>query len=217
MTQTIQPKLTKMEVTLQGYGALIMNNGRAADETEATVIAKKAAFQTYQQNPTDANREFYEQAQVTMCAYWDNELGLYMPWDNIASMLVKAGTLVKVRGNKTLKVAAAAVTSMYEGFSFSINGQMKKNWDTFVKEKGFRFRRVVRQQKAAIVRTRVKVPTGWELTVRCECVDSVIQPSQVYALFDRAGMEVGLGDWRPSSPKPGANGRFMVKDFKEVK
>lgn len=215
MSKTIQPSIVNVEVVLQGISPLIMNNGRAADTTESTVIAKVEAFGAYKKAPTDVNREYFEQAQMTMSVYYDDELGVYLPWDNIAKSLTQAGAGIKI-GQKSLKSAATGIMADEDGFAFLIDGKPLKKWDTVVKDKRFRFRRVARQGKNAIVRVRVKIPSGWEVVVRCKFLTDVVDADTVKRLFEDAGINKGLGDWRPSSPAPGTFGRFVVKSFKEV-
>lgn len=216
MTSSIQPNIVNVEVVLQGISPLIMNNGRAADATEGTVVAKVEAFSAYKKAPTDTNREYFEQAQMTMSVYFDEEIGVYMPWDNLAKALTQAGAGIKV-GQKSLKSAATGIMADEDGFSILLDGKPLKKWDAVVKDKRFRFRRVARQGKNAIVRVRVKIPSGWELVVRCKFLTDVVDADTVRRLFDEAGINKGLGDWRPSSPAPGTFGRFVVKSFTEIK
>lgn len=216
MSKTIQPSIVNVEVVLQGISPLIMNNGRAADATESTVMAKVEAFGAYKKAPTEVNREYFEQAQMTMSVYFDEDLGVYLPWDNIAKSLTQAGAGIKV-GQKSLKAAATGIMADEDGFSFLIDGKPLKNWEAVAKDKRFRFRRVARQGKNAIVRVRVKIPSGWEVVVRCKFLTDVVEAETVRRLFEDAGINKGLGDWRPSSPAPGTFGRFMVKSFKEAR
>jgi len=59
---------------------------------------------------------------------------------------------------------------------------------------------------------------GWETTVRVEFVSQHLTAGAVRALFMWAGVEIGLGNWRPSSPmNPGKHGTFEVVRFDPVK
>lgn len=52
----------------------------------------------------------------------------------------------------------------------------------------------------------------WSVRGDIEVLDPAITPEVLVKLFDIAGAQSGLGDWRPSSPKsPGPFGRFSAK------
>jgi hypothetical protein len=48
----------------------------------------------------------------------------------------------------------------------------------------------------------------WTVRGRIEVTSKIITRDILAEIFDKAGNEVGLGDWRPSAKKPGPYGRF---------
>jgi hypothetical protein len=57
----------------------------------------------------------------------------------------------------------------------------------------------------------------WSAVVPVEIDPSALDASTTEAIFQSTGRSVGLGDWRPSSPKnPGKYGRFAVMAVEEV-
>ena len=52
-------------------------------------------------------------------------------------------------------------------------------------------------EKRRVLRTRPRVPSGWETTHYFELLDDVIDPRDLAPIFERAGRLVGVGDWRP--------------------
>ena len=62
------------------------------------------------------------------------------------------------------------------------------------------------------VRVRPRFAPGWQASGEVQVIDETIIDSDTLAgIFDYCGDFVGLGDWRPSSPKkPGPHGRFTA-------
>jgi hypothetical protein len=51
---------------------------------------------------------------------------------------------------------------------------------------------------------------SWRADVKVEIDPFVLDEDALRAAFEAAGRQVGIGSWRPSSPKPGHFGRFVV-------
>lgn len=68
---------------------------------------------------------------------------------------------------------------------------------------------------SADLRFRGCFGTGWTAKVHMDIDLSIIDAGSVFNLFNRAGMSVGVGDWRPQ--KNGSFGRFDVLSMKQVK
>ena len=71
-------------------------------------------------------------------------------------------------------------------------------------------RRAVRVQKAMVIRYRPALSRGWRLSFNLEVLDDDFRPDALKAILDRAGREVGIGDFRPRF------GRFMVTKFEQA-
>ena len=63
------------------------------------------------------------------------------------------------------------------------------------------------------VRVRPRFPAGWQVQGEIRVIDeTLISGETLQAILEYCGDFVGLGDWRPSSPKkPGPHGRFTAK------
>lgn len=55
----------------------------------------------------------------------------------------------------------------------------------------------------------------WSFTVTAEIDDKRVALETVRALFEEAG-QIGLGAWRPSSPKPGPFGQFKIIEWEVI-
>lgn len=66
-----------------------------------------------------------------------------------------------------------------------------------------------------VLRTRTCIPPGWKLKFSMSVTNSIFTPKSIEDLVARGGYAAGLGDWRPSAPKPGKFGQFQLTSFKQ--
>ena len=142
---------------------------------------------------------------------------LYQPETHLIGCLVRAAVTEKIPGRhgKTYKDAVKGGVfiepaciphkSTIKDFENApvITGPMSDSRSTVYVD-----RRPVRVQRAMVIRYRPALCKGWELSFTVQCLDDDFQPAALKAIIDRAGREVGIGDFRPRF------GRFMVTEFK---
>jgi hypothetical protein len=157
--------------------------------------------------------------------YNDGEF-VTMPFDNLRSCLMAAGKKVpKAKGKGTFKAEAVAgiVINTFH-LPFYCNGNLIRWADVeaiegdfrghceAVKKLGFRLfvkRAAVGQSKHVRVRPMFD---KWSCRFDATVVDEQITETVLNDLFGIGGRYVGLGDWRPGSPKsPGPFGQFTTK------
>lgn len=70
-----------------------------------------------------------------------------------------------------------------------------------------------------IDRVRTAIPAGYEISFGILTKpNNILSSDDIKTILENAGLQAGLGDWRPSAPKkPGPYGTFEVISFKEVK
>lgn len=70
-----------------------------------------------------------------------------------------------------------------------------------------------------IDRIRTAIPEGYEISFGIATKpNNTLTSEDIESIITNAGIQAGLGDWRPSSPKkPGPYGTFEVISFEEVK
>ena len=56
----------------------------------------------------------------------------------------------------------------------------------------------------------------WTCTFVADCDPELVDSEKMLRWLDMAGRRVGLGDWRPSSPKGGQHGRFTVEEITDL-
>ena len=127
--------------------------------------------------------------------YHDEVIGPYLPGVNIETCLRDAGKLSKQGAAVTRGVVCgvANVPVEYDG-----PRTIQEMWDANMKD----YRRVGNQQNS-VMRCRPQFPR-WTLSVPLYVEESVIDVQDVQAIAVKAGLMIGLGDYRPRF------GRFSV-------
>lgn len=155
-----------------------------------------------------------------------------MPAVNVTTALMKAGSYLSAGKGKTLKRSAAAGLMIPDEYlPFQANGKSVSFADlsgnklpqevdprSFEKLKAvaakhhimlWSKRAKIGQAKHIRVRPRFE---SWSVSGRIEILLPEFTADVVKQLFEIAGRRVGLGDWRPDSPKsPGPFGQFETK------
>lgn len=148
------------------------------------------------------------------------------PSPNLMVCLRQAASKMTLKGKKTYKEASqAGMAPIHEFLTFTgANGQIEVAKVMKLRDKTFAEQRKgvealgmsLDVRRAAVnnrkhIRVRPRFDT-WEITGELDVLQpDLLTPDVVTRIFDLAGI-VGLGDWRPGSPKsPGAFGKFTSK------
>lgn len=131
---------------------------------------------------------------------------------NLEAMMKDASRGHKISKTTLIKIMAAGVEVeqfdsdiLFNGKPFTIKDIEKNEWL-------FSCAAVVQKQR--IMRTRSSIPPGWTLNFTVKVYNPLLKKDILHDLFDRAGHEIGLMDWRPGSSKPGKFGQFELIEFK---
>jgi len=160
--------------------------------------------------------------------YRDEE-NICWPSQALMAMLRKGGASFKTEGKKTLKgESQASIVFLRENLALYTsqgkqvaiaaidaidNDAIFEEHEATVEKLGF----VLDVRRASIgtsknVRVRPKFLPGWRIAANAMVDTDRIPEDRFRELLIFCGSYVGLGDWRPSSPKsPGPHGRFDVK------
>jgi len=132
--------------------------------------------------------------------YFDDEIGCYIPAEQIKASLVQAGK------------------------SFRIKGRMGKSYKDFVKatvfidpnriplgkkEPDYIHEAFVVIQRNQVLRRRPAFKKGWEAEFNLVVLDEQIGTDRLKQIIEYAGKFCGIGDWRPDY------GRFEIVEFEE--
>lgn len=192
-----------MNCTITGIRPLLMHNGRLADPLDAmTIRLKETHAKNKGKNKSDKLEREIADLEFLGSLYWCEDLGVYMPADNIEACFVA--------GAKKARLGKNAIAGLQVDVEFGVairSAAIKKSEtpEALVEREDLRFRKGVRVTTSKIMRTRPIIPTGWQLDVPIAYEPDLLNKAQVRQLVEDAGLFVGLGDWRPRF------GRFTVE------
>lgn len=198
-----QPRLVTVEVTCTGISPLLMNPFQKE-------VGEAIRTQIKLPQKTDQTHE--EEAAKKLCL--DENRRIVIPVDNIYACLLNAGASDAIVGKKnklTVKSGGSLIPSriIFHGQHVLLtNGNGgEPQWvaDT---------RRTVNPQTGGANFTTRPCFVKWGFTVIITIRTDRITEKIVRRLFDVAGEEIGLGDWRPA--KKGRYGMFLVTGWKIV-
>lgn len=190
-----------------GGPALLMHNGQLADPRNPYSKAMKEV--TSKKKKSDEDHEEIARREFQGGLYHDDEIGPYLPGEAVQAMLVEASRKSK-QGREFVSVSVEEdmIPLEYKG---------PRDRDALWKDEKFVFTKGVKNQQNRVMRTR-PIFRNWkiEFTITIDD-DASVNVEDVQRALDIGGRKVGLGDWRPGSPKGGRYGRFFVDSFQEIK
>lgn len=185
-----------------------MHNGRTSDPLDE--YAQKLKKVSAKRNKTEDDHKLMSDIEQQAGLYWTDELGVYLPTDNIQRMFLDACKKVKLG-----RQAVAIMPSAEYGVPLIFDGH--KNWSKITTDPKYRFRKAVTVASAKVMRTRPLIPTGWTAEIGIDLDTDLMDVDQLSDITEIAGLRIGIGDWRPGAPRvPGTFGRFVVTGFEEV-
>lgn len=210
------------EVTITGRTPLIMH----ADNIEwaDAIAAERDNIKRQDKANFAAGDDRCPPSTWKGCLYFGADGHITMPTDNLKSGLVKAGAMVTLSKQTTFKrLAASGLIFPSPDTVFLANGKnlkqssieaIKGNFkEQLAAVRGLGFDLLMKRAKIGAskhVRIRPIFKT-WSITTEVVVIDDQITESALREIFEKFGLRVGLGDWRPSSDKsPGPYGMFDV-------
>lgn len=184
----------ELDLHLTGVNELLMHRPVSVNPLDSGT--KELKRYTGKRKKTDEDHETISRLEWELGLYYDETLGPYIPGVNVETMLRDAGKLTKQGSAITRGVIVVEdkIPLAYKG----PRGTPQVLWDANLKDY-----RVVGNQQNSVMRCRPKFP-GWELHASLLVEPSIIDPSDVRLIAEKAGLMIGLGDYRPRF------GRFTV-------
>lgn len=192
-----------MDIEIQGITPLILHNGRTANPLDP--YSKRLKALTSKRGKTEEDVEQLLAVQWEAALYFDADLGLYMPSENLFAAFLKGAKKFKLGGK-------SSAVSFPEPIGYSIETRNGKNFEALKADPGNKFIRTVTIQRAKTVSCRA-IFNSWAIKFYLEFETSTIDANEIKTIFSAMGSRIGLGVWTPSSPKPGSNGRFVIKSL----
>ena len=191
-------------VTIRGIRPLLMHNGQLADPLND--YAKELSRLTHKKQKSDEDHIAVGQAEFQGSLYHDDDVGPYIPVDNLQRMLEMGATNQKL-GKKFKGVVEVLLPDEGPpGYRLEYKGPRERValWD----DKTFVFRKLVKVSQSKVVRTRPRFPSGWSVTFQVEVLRGGVTKENVEIALRDAGLYTGMGDWIPRY------GRFEVVSVK---
>jgi hypothetical protein len=188
---------------------MLMSNGQMADGANWYAQRLKELSGKHA-----AGEEVERQAirfSITGRLYVDSDKRIVIPAEMFSSSLRKGASLLNMKKGRAWWGGVTVLTDAI----LIVDGLPA--WDELHEHPEFVHRIMARNaDKSAAPRYRPHFK-NWSADVSIEIDPGSVDKNTAESIFKSTGKSVGLGDWRPSSPKnPGKFGRFQVLNIVEV-
>lgn len=182
--------MKSLKLRWEGIRPLIMHNGLLVDPTYPFTVSIKEITSKGSKNLTQDDHETRDRLEWEGGLYWDEEVGPYIPSDNIERCLQKGA--MKSRKGKDVQAAVFVtddiVPLVYEG---------PRTMDDLYADPYFIIRKRVVLGRVAIIRVRPRFPIPWSIDFTVDYDETVVDAKTIVKASVDAGSLCGLGDWRP--------------------
>lgn len=174
-------------ITLEGTAPLLMHSARLSDPLDPATKALKEI--TSKRKKTDDDIAEQARREFIGGLYWDDEIGPYLPSDNIFRSLVDAAK--KYRLGKKLTEGIVFETDV-NPLAYNGPRTISGLWE----DKNFVHRASVKVQTSRVMRTRPMF-RDWAADATAVYDPNVIDLAEIKQIAETAGSLIGIGDWRP--------------------
>ncbi len=190
-------------ISIKGITPLIMSCPKATNFLDPKVKQFKALSQ--KRNKTEQEKEELLAKQWELGLYWEDGLGLYIPSEMITAGILHAAKVHKL-GKKTIGI----MTTQPIGYPLITPNHNDLN--KLTEDPKNKFIKDVVIQKSRVLASR-PIFSQWKLEFDLEIDKDLLDISDLTNIIFTWSQKGGLGVWRPSSPKPGSYGRFIVESM----
>ena len=176
----------QIEVTIKGVSPLLMHNGQMVNPLNP--IVKQLKEVTKKRNKTDDDMARMSELEWYGGIYVDENDCPVIPGEMLEAVLIN--------GAKKRKMGPKAKAGIICDGNFKIKYKGPKKASSLFDNKNFVDVRKVNVQRSSIMRTR-PIFKDWELTFTVNYLPSQLDMEDVLQFIDIAGVEVGIGDYRP--------------------
>jgi hypothetical protein len=191
--------MDQITLKLIGASALLMHSDKFSDPLNPATRAHKTL--TSKRTKTDEDYVAIARSEWEGGLYHNDEIGPYMPTQNIRSAIIDGGKLNKLGANIKRSVLILEDKSRLE---YKGPRDVESMWTSG----RFHDVRSVVVSRGRVMRYRPKFEQ-WSLTITLTYDPKVIEREQLIACARNAGTFIGIGDFRPN--KGGQMGRFSVE------
>lgn len=180
-----------LRVTWKGITPLIMHSCKCVNPLHP--IAKELKKYTSKKNKTEEDLNIISDLEWKAGAYWDDEIGLYIPGENVEAT-IQNGAKVNKKGKDIQKYVD--VKDLYIPFNYGENLTL----DELVSKYEYRDTRPMNVQRSKVIRTRPRFDQ-WNITFTLVYNEDKIDLDTIVNAIEYAGQYVGLCDSRPKYGK----------------
>lgn len=212
-----EDQMQRYKFTIKGVTPLLLHHNNIEERDRITDLRKKLKSQAKgdDRSPAESWKGY---------VYVSDDTGnICLPAENLQACMLAGGAKCRLRGKETLKTHSQRIgfdrldydlvvggrTIAHKDID-KISGEFTEHADA-ARKLGFRLHvKPCRIGTSSHVRVRPWF-SGWSVSGVLEISpedEEVLGLSALRDLFAACGRLVGLGDWRPGSPKPGQYGRF---------
>ena len=199
-------QIDKMEVEIVGVTPLLLHNGRTANPLD--IYSKRLKSLTSKRQKTEDDIRELLMVQWEAGLYYNEELGVYMPSENLYAATLKAAKKHKL-GSKMGGV------SFPEAIGYPLDVANSKDFQALKSDENNKFIKTVTVQKSKTISCRPIFNT-WSLKFDLEFETDIIDANDLRTIMITLSQRIGLGVWTPGSPKPGIHGKFLIKKMKWI-
>lgn len=180
-----------LRVTWKGITPLIMHSCKCVNPLHP--IAKELKKYTSKKNKTEEDLNIISDLEWKAGAYWDDEIGLYIPGENVEAT-IQNGAKANKKGKDIQKYVD--VKDLYIPFNYGEN----LTFDELVSKYEYRDTRPMNVQRSKVIRTRPRFDQ-WNITFTLVYNEDKIDLDTIVNAIEYAGQYVGLCDSRPKYGK----------------
>lgn len=180
-----------LRVTWKGITPLIMHSCKCVNPLHP--IAKELKKYTSKKNKTEEDLNIISDLEWKAGAYWDDEIGLYIPGENVEAT-IQNGAKANKKGKDIQKYVG--VKDLYIPFNYGENLTL----DELVSKYEYRDTRPMNVQRSKVIRTRPRFDQ-WNITFTLVYNEDKIDLDTIVNAIEYAGQYVGLCDSRPKYGK----------------
>ncbi len=183
--------MKNLQVTWKGISPLIMHSCQAVNPL--CPVTREMKKYTGKRKKTEEDLLKIADLEWEAGAYWDDEIGLYIPGENVEATLGNGAKAFK-KGKDFEKYVA--VTDLY----IPLNYGQDLTKEQLIKDYRFRDTRIMVVQRSRIVRTRPRF-NQWQIIFGLAYDETKIDLDEIVNCMEYSGNYIGLCDSRPKYGK----------------
>lgn len=204
----------KIGITIRGTSPMLHHSARLVDDLDPICIEKKRLTDK-KTAKTAADKARLAYLDFLGGLYWDEERKcVYIPDAALTECIRRAAGLC-ARGAGRSAVNGIEVVEENPQLIFDAPKGKKLSPEILYGDGRTSFvdRRAIKQQASRLMRVRARF-NDWSVSFTLDVDEQIVRDAEtVREWLETAGYQCGLGDYRPSAPKPGKFGRFEVTRF----